>query len=314
MPLALTLWMQTCRKNGAGEDMTAWEIVKKSWSDFSDDDCSTLSAALAYFTAFSLPSVLLIVLVIAGSVLGRAAVEGQIEGRIGSTVGPQVGTLVQGMVASAARSATGGVIATALGIAGLIYAATNVFGALQTAMNRAWDVKAEASGFKSMALKRIGSFFLIVGIALLILISLAAATAATGLAGHVGITFPGWLMYLAEIFVSWVLFLLLFGVLYKVLPDAEIQWKDVWVGAMVTSALFIVGKFLIALYMSHTTTASAYGAAGALALLLLWTYYCAMIFLFGMEFTQVWARAHGRAIEPHEGAVRVPTEEPKKAA
>lgn len=285
--------------------MRWWRLTKKTWSDFSGDDCSTLAAALAYYTAFSLPSILLIVLYVAGSVFGSAAVRGEIEQRIGSFVGPGMAAMAQGMLRSAAQSASGGIIATIFGIAGLIYAATNVFAQLQTAMNRAWKVKPEDSGLKSMAVKRITSFLLIVGVAVLVFISLGTATASTGLAGAAGISFPGWLMYLVEIAVSWFVFAACFAVLFKTLPDATIGWRDVKVGAMVTATLFIAGKFLIGFYLSHSTTANAYGAAGALALLLLWAYYSSMIFLFGVEMTQVWARQEGRPIEPEKGAVQV---------
>lgn len=271
----------------------SWTITKKTWSAFSEDDCPRMAAALAYYTAFSLPSVLLIVLFVAGSVLGRAATEGRIQQQIASVAGPDVGAMVQTMIRSAARSTTGGHIATILGIAGLIYAATNVFFELQTAINRAWEVKPDDSGLKSLVLKRITSFLLIVLVAALVLVSLGAVTAATGLAGVAGISFPGWLMYLLDIAGSWLVFALLFGVIFKVLPDVSLKWQDVKLGAMVTATLFIIGKFLIGLYLSHSTQASAYGAAGALALLLLWAYYSAMIFLFGVELTQV--RFHSQA-------------------
>lgn len=295
--------------------MSFWRTIKATWSEFSADNCMMLAAALAYYTAFSLPSILLIVLFVAGSVFGHAAVQGEIQHSIASAVGPGVGTMVQGMLRSAAESTTGGAIATALGILGLLFSATSVLSALQTAMNRAWEVNRDDSSVKSMAWKRFVSFLLIVGAGLLVLISLAAVTAATGLAGAVGITFPGWLMYVLEIGVSWVVFTLIFAVLFKVLPDVRLRFKDMKAGAMLTATLFILGKFAIGLYLSHSTMANAFGAAGALALLLLWTYYSALIFLFGMEFTQVWAKDHGRSIEPQPGAVTVIQEErPPKAA
>jgi membrane protein len=294
--------------------MNWWRITKKVWSEFSDDDCPTMAAALAYYTVFSLPALLLIVLFVVGSVFGRAAAEGQIQQRIGSAVGSNVASMAQGMIRSAAQSATGGNIATVLGIAGLLYAATNVFAQLQTAMNRAWEVAPQESGLKIMALKRFTSFLLIVGVAGLVLISLGAATAATGLAGAVGISFPGWLLYLLDVGVSWFIFVLMFGVLFKVLPDAQIDWRDVRIGAIVTATLFIMGKFLIGFYLSHSTAASAFGAAGALALLLLWAYYSAMIFLFGVELTHVWTRDHGRSIEPVDGAVKMSDRLPRRVA
>jgi membrane protein len=295
--------------------MNPWTLIKRTWSEFSDDDCPMMSAALAYYTAFSLPSVLLIVLYITGSLWGRAAVENQIQQRIAAAVGPGVASMVQGMVRSASASTSGGTIATVLGIAGLVFAATSTFAQLQQALNRAWEVAPAESGLKSMALKRIGSFLLIGAVAILILISLAATTAATGFAKSAGISFPGWLMYALEMGISWAVFVLLFGAVFKILPDANLKWRDVKTGAILTATLFIIGKFLIGFYLSHSTVSSAYGAAGALALLLLWTYYSAMIFLLGAEFTQVWVRRQGRIIEPEKGAVKMtPPHRPRKAA
>jgi membrane protein len=295
--------------------MSWWPIIKRTWSEFFEDECPTKAAALAYYTAFSLPSLLLIVLYVAGSIFGHAAVQGDIKNHITSAVGPGIASMVQGMVRNAAKSTSGGTIATILGIAGLLFAATSVVVQLQTTMNRAWEVKPVDSGWKSMAMKRVRSFLLIAGVAILVMISLGTATAVTGLAGAVGISFPGWLMYVLEIGIWWFLFTLLFGVVFKMLPDAQVEWRDVKVGAMATSALFMLGRVLIGLYLSHTTETNAYGAAGALALLLLWTYYSSMIFLFGVELTQVWVRQHGRTIEPEEGAVKVTQAEiPRRVA
>lgn len=296
------------------EKMNAWEITKKTWSDFSEDGCPTMAAALAYYAVFSLPSILLVVLFIAGWLFGRAAVEGQIQTRIGSAVGPQAASLIQNMVRNSSITARGGIIALIFGIAGLVYSSTNVMAQLQTALDSAWEVRPQESGLKSMAWKRFTSFLLVVGVGLLLLISLGASAAVTGMARAAGISFPGWLMDLLEIVISWAVFLFLFGVLYKMLPDARVFWSDVKFGAMLTATFFIVGKFLIGLYLSHSGAASAYGAAGALALLLLWTYYSAMIFLFGAEWTQVWARQHGRTIEPSEGAVKASDARPGRRA
>jgi membrane protein len=149
---------------------------------------------------------------------------------------------------------------------------------------------------------------MIVGIAILVLISLSATAMLSYLSGNAGLPLPGTVMYIVEIGISWVIFAFLFGAIFKVLPDAEVSWKDVKAGGMITAALFVLGKFLIGFYLAHSGTASSFGAAGALALLLLWTYYSANIFLFGAEFTQVWAHAHGRSLPPQEGAVKVKQE------
>lgn len=294
--------------------MIAWEITKKTWSDFSEDDCTTMAAAIAYYAVFSLPSILLVVLFIAGSLFGRAAVQSEIQSRIASAIGPHAASVIQNMVRSSTLSPRGGILALIFGVAGLLYSSTNVMAQLQTALDWAWEVRPEESGLKSMAWKRFTSFLLVAGIGLLLLISLGASAAVTGLAGAAGISFPGWLMDVVEIAVSWVIFTVLFGVLYKALPDARVFWSDVKLGAMITASLFIIGKFLIGLYLSHSGAASVYGAAGGLALLLLWTYYSAAIFLFGAEWTQVWARRHGRTIEPSNGAVKAGDQAPRRRA
>lgn len=288
-------------------------VLKQTWSEFSGHDCVTMAAALAYYAVFSLPAALLIVLKVAGTVLGERAVRGQLQAQFARTVGPQVGDLVGPMIRNAASSTTGGVIAVILGIAGLWWAATNITTQLQTALNRAWSVKPKEEGVTAILKKRFLSFLLIVGVGVLVLIALGASTAATAFSGSLGV--PGGLVHIGEIVVTFVIFAFLFGAVYKVLPDAHIDWKDVRTGALVTAALFVAGKFLIGLYLGHSSAASGYGVAGSMALLLLWTYYSAMIFLLGAEFTQVWTRRQGKNIGPTGHAVRVVEEErPRRAA
>lgn len=284
--------------------MSGSDTIKQTFSEFSNDDCMTLAAALAYYTVFSLPSILLIVVYIAGAVFGQAAVRGEIQSKVSGAVGPQVASQLQTMIGSAAHS-TAGIIATVLAIAGLVFSATGTFTQLQTSLNRTWDVEPDSSGVRSFVWKRVISFLMIVGIAIVVLIGLGASTGVTALANTIGLPIPTPLAYAAEIVISWIIFTLLFGAIFKVLPDATLAWRDVKVGAAVTAVLFVIGKFLIGFYLAHSSTASAYGAAGSLALLLLWTYYSALILLLGAEFTQVWARGHHRGIEPERGAHRV---------
>jgi membrane protein len=280
------------------------DLIKKSFGEFSEDDGMTRAAAIAYYTVFSLPSLLLIVIYVAGVFFGRAAVSGQIQTQATSTFGSGVGGQLKAMIANANHTG-GGTIATILGIAGLVFAATTTFTALQDALDHMWEVEPVNSGLKSLARKRILSFLMIIGIAILVLASLGATAVLSYLSGNAGLPFPGTVAYIVEIGTSWAIFAFLFGAIFKVLPDAEVSWKDVKVGGVITAALFVAGKFLIGLYLAHSSTASSFGAAGALALLLLWTYYSAIIFLFGAEFTQVWGREHGRSIAPEPGAVKV---------
>jgi len=291
----------------------AINILKETWSEFSNHDSDTMAASLAYYTVFSLPAALLIVVKIAGSVLGERAVRGQLQAQIAATMGPQVGDQIGTMMQKAATSTTGGILAVILGIAGLLWAASNTTNQLQTGLNRAWAVKPKDEGITGMLKKRFLSFLLIAGVGILVLMALAASAAATAFSGSLGL--PGGLVQIGEIVVTFLIFAFLFGAIYKVLPDAQIDWSDVRIGALVTAGLFVAGKFLIGLYLGHTSIASGYGVAGSLALLLLWTYYSSMIFLLGAEFTQVWARQHGKQIEPEPKAVRVAEEEePRPAA
>jgi membrane protein len=287
-------------------------VLKQTWSEFSKHDCAPMAAALAYYAVFSLPAALLIVLKVAGAVLGERAGRGQLQVQFARTVGPRVGDLVGPMIERAASSTTGGVIAVILGVAGLWWAATNITTQLQAALNRAWSVKPKEEGATAMRKRRFLSFLLIVGVGVLVLIALAASTAATAFSGSLGL--PAGLVDIGQIVVTFLIFAFLFGAVYEILPDAHVDWRDVRAGAFVTAALFVAGKFLIGLYPGHSSAARGYGVVGSMALLLLWTYYSSMILLLGAEFTQVWTRRHGKSIEPTEHAVRVVEEERTRLA
>lgn len=287
-------------------------VIKQTVKDFGEDDAQTYAAAIAYYTVFSLPSLLLIVIFAAGVIFGRAAVSGEIQSKLSQTVGPQVAGTVQQAVQSA-MSSRGGLIATVLGVVGLVFSATTTFLNLQQALNRMWDVAVDRSAAAGFILKRIKCFLAIVGISVLVLISLIASAAISAATKMISLPIPGWLMYAIEVIVSLAVFTLLFAMIFKVLPDVRLEWRDVWAGSAFTSVLFIVGKSLIAIYLTHSGAASVYGAAGSLALLLLWTYYSANILLLGAEFVQVWSNYHGRQLEPQKGAVRIShTKEPSQ--
>ena len=279
-------------------------LFKKTVSEFSDDDCMTLAAALAYYTVFSLPSILMIVIFIASSVLGQGTQGATTQG-IGQTVGPGVGGQVSEMVQHAQQQTSGGTIAAIFAVIGLAFSATSALVQLQTSLNRAWDVKTDpnASGWKTFLWKRIYSFGLFVAVGVLLIVFLALSALAQKFGNLLPI--PGFLIVLAEALISLGVITFLFAAIFEVLPDVEITWDDVWVGAFVTAILFVIGKYLVGLYLSHSGVASGYGAAGSLAVLLLWTYYSAITFLLGAEFTQVWVRRKGREIQPSKGAVRI---------
>jgi membrane protein len=281
---------------------TAKEFLQHVFRDFSDDECASMAAALAYATLFSLPSLLLIVIFIAGLVLGPQAASGQIQARLSSAMGPQAAAQIQTMVSSVAQNRTGGLFATALGIIGLIISATGVLLQLQQCLNKAWKVKVVGSGVRNFALKRLRSGLLLVGAGFLAMVSVAASSAISALAKM--LPYAG-AAHMAETAMSLAMFAVIFAAILKVLPDVQLLWSDVWVGGVFIAVLFVVGKFLIAIYLAHAGKASAYGAAGSLALILMWTYYSALILLLGVELTQVWVRRDGRDIPPRQGAVRL---------
>jgi membrane protein len=281
----------------------AFQVLKRTVQDFGDDDAQTYAAAIAYYTVFSLPSLLPIILFAAGLTFGGAAVSGKIQSSLSRSAGPEVAGLLQRAVETA-TSSRGGVIATVLGAAGLMFSATTTFVNLQQALNRMWDVTVERSAAKGFAMKRLKCFLVIVGISVLILMSLIASTVISAAIKMVSLPIPNSLVYGIDVITSLILFTALFAILFKVLPDVQVEWRDVWAGAAFTSILFIVGKFLIAMYLTHSGAGNVYGAAGSLALLLLWTYYSANILLLGAEFVQAWSNHHGRQLRPVKGAVR----------
>jgi membrane protein len=277
-------------------------FIQQVFRDFSEDECPSMAAALAYGAIFSLPSLLLIVIYIAGLVLGPHAASGEIESRLSGEMGPQAAAQIQTMVDNLAQNHAAGLLATALGFAGLLLSATSVLLQLQQCLNKAWKVKVIGSGIRNFAMRRIRSTLLLAGAGVLALVSVGASSMISALAKM--LTFPG-VAEACEMVASFALFALVFAAILKVLPDVDLRWDDVWLGGVFIAALFAVGKYLIAIYLAHAGKASIYGAAGSLALILLWTYYSALIFLLGVEFTQVWVRHQGREVPPKQGAVRL---------
>jgi membrane protein len=289
---------------------TLFELLRDSWNEFSTDKAPRLAAALAYYTAFSIAPVIVVVVAVAGLVWNREAVQGQLDNQIRGLVGTDAATAIQEMVASANRP-DAGIVATIIGVATLVLGAAGVFGQLQDALNTVWGVQpTSASGIRGifyMLRSRFISFTMVLGIGFLLLVSLVISTILGALNGWIVSRLPlsETLLQLINFGISFVVITLLFAVIYKVLPDAKIRWKDVWVGAAVTSLLFSIGKFLIGLYLGSSSIASSYGAAGSFVVLLVWIYYSAFIFLLGAEFTQVYARKFGSEIVPSSNAMFV---------
>jgi membrane protein len=286
-------------------------LLKASANDFMEDDCSTQSAALAYYTIFSLPPLLMLLLMILGALVDPQAIRGQLETQIGSLMGPTAAEQIRTILAQLHGPGSGSVLATVLGIVGLLLGAGGAFGQLQAALNRAWGVKPDPhqGGLRGFVGKRLFSFGMILSVAFLLLVSLVVSTLLSAFGGTLGRMLPDGLsapvLEIVNNVFSLVVITLLFAAIFRVLPDAKVSWRDVWVGAAVTAVLFVVGKFLIGFYIGRSNPGQAFGAAGSLAVLFAWVYYSAMIVLFGAEFTQAWVERNGGSIAPERGAVRV---------
>jgi membrane protein len=293
---------------------TKRNILATTVSEFSDDDCSSMAAALAYYTAFSLPPLLLIVITVSGWIWDADAVKGELRGQIAGAVGDGGWEQIDKMMEASAKHDRS-IVATLVAVAALLFGATGVVVQLQTALNRAWEVETDPRQgvIKTFATKRILSFAMILGIAFLLLVSLVLTAAlnalSNGIIGFLPDNLGQWFLRAVHTAVSFLVILLLFAAMFKWLPDVRIRWRDVWVGAAVTALLFTLGKFLLGYYFSRQAGESqddgAYGPATSFALILLWVYYSGLIFFLGAEFTQVLARRRGTHLEPSRGAVRV---------
>ncbi len=284
-----------------------WPLLKETYSEWSADKASRLAAALAYYTIFSIAPLLVITIAIVGLFFGQEAARGGIDQQIRGLVGDQGASAIQEMIANAGKQSSG-ILATVFGVIALLFGATGVFSELHGALNTIWEVEEKPrSGVVSYVRDRFLSLTMVLGIGFLLLVSLALSAALASMGSFFHTILPGTqaLAHGVNFIVSIGIVTLLFAMMYKFLPDVKIAWRDVWIGAALTAFLFAIGKFLIGFYLGTSSMASAYGAAGALVLVLVWVYYSAQIFFLGAEFTQVYARRYGSRIEPAEDAVRV---------
>lgn len=273
----------------------AWALIKETVSEWSDDHASTRAASLAYYTVFSVAPMIIIAIAIAGALFGEDAARGEIHRQIQGLVGDAGAQVVENMVDSAARPGRG-VRATIIGVAVLIFAATGAFAELQAALNAFWKAKPRRiHGVLAYLRTRFISFAMVLCIGFLLLVSLVVSAVLAAIGNWVSTYTHSWTSMLQVInqVIAFGAITLLFAMIYKVLPDRKVAWGDVWLGAAVTSVLFNLGKYAIALYLTKGSIASSYGAAGSFAALLVWVYYSAMILFLGAEFTQVYARRHG---------------------
>ncbi len=279
--------------------MNIWKLAKNTFSGFSDDQCLSQGAAIAYYTIFSLAPVLIIVIAVAGLVFGQEAARGAIVQQLAGLMGQDSAQAIQTMI-NGANNRDSGILATAIGVGTLIITASGVFSQMQTALNQIWKAKPNKSAVSRLVRARIASLGLVVALGFLLIVSLVISAALAAFAKFLNGIFPGFqiLMMGVNFLISLALISLLFGAIYKVLPDKPVAWRDVMVGAVATGVLFTIGKMLIGFYIGRSHVASTYGGASAFVIILLWIYYSAQIFLLGAEFTRTYAETHGS----HSGA------------
>ena len=297
-----------------------WKSLKDAASGFSDDKVTKLSASLAYYTGFSLAPLLILLTSVSTLVFGAEAVQGTLDDQISGFIGGDAAKQIQEMMRSAALK-DGGVIATIIGAVTLVIGATTVFGELQDSMNSIWGLKPRPNvGLMKTIQTRVLSFGVIASLGFILLVSLAATSVIEGLMGRLQRNFPDVtviLLYVVNLVVTLSVVTALISIVFKVLPDAKIQWRHVIPGAIATSLLFMLGKFAISLYISKSDMGSAYGAAGSLAVIFVWIYYSSIILYFGAEFTKAYALNKGAKIVPDKYAEwntepTVPGAEPKE--
>ncbi|MCR5888441.1 YihY/virulence factor BrkB family protein [Hymenobacter sp. J193] len=287
-------------------------ILKTTASEFMVNNSFRHAAALSYYTVFSLPPLLLIVITIASSIYGAEAVTGQVYGQLRGFLGADSAKFLQDSIAEFTKQQKGG-LATVIGIGTLIFAATTFFVTLQESINDIWNLRVKPrNGIWQFVRDRLLSFGLILSVALLLLISFVVSAVLSAFTGKLQQWFPEVgvvVIKLVDFFLSLGVTSLLFALIYRFLPDAVIRWRDVGIGAVITASLFVLGKFLIAFYIAQADPGSAFGAAGSAIVLLLWVNYSALIIFFGAEFTQEFADAFGQKVQPKAHAVRIETRE-----
>jgi membrane protein len=289
---------------------TALEVLKQTFSDWSEDKAPRLGAALAYYTVFSIAPLIVIVIAVAGIWFGHDAAQKQIMTQVGGLVGEQ-GAEGIGAMLEAANKPREGIIASVLAIITLIFGATGVFVQLQDALNTIWEVKPKPGrGIMGFIRQRLLSLAMVFGIGFLLLVSLVMSAGLAAAGKWLEGSMPGGeeVWHVVNFIVSFLVVALMFTLMFKYLPDVKVAWRDVWLGGAITALLFTIGKFALGMYLGKSSVASAYGAAGSLVIVLLWVYYSAQILFFGAEFTQVYANKFGKRLEPAENAMWAPSQ------
>lgn len=284
-----------------------WQILKDAAAGFSKHHVLKLSASLAYYTIFGIGPMMLVIIFFANLFWGREAINGTIYHQLSGLVGKQAALQIQEIIKSA--SVSGSNFAAIFGFVMLVVAATSVFIEMQSSLNLIWNLKVKKGrGWLLMLKNRLLSFSITASLGFLLLVSLFISSLLDGLMGKLQEIFPNIgfvLIYTSNILLTLLVVAMLFAIIYKVLPDAIIGWKDVAAGALFTAVLFMIGKFGITIYIGHSSMGSSYGSAGSLVILLIWIYYSSIILYFGAEFTKAYALKYGSVIRPDEYAITI---------
>ena len=279
-----------------------FRLLKITWQEWQRDKASRLAAALAYYTAFSLAPVLVIVIAIASLAFGQRTVQGEVLAQIQDWLGPDGAAVIRVMI-QGAQIPGSGVRATLGSLVLLFVGATGLFTNLKDALNTVWRIQPKPDrGWQGFVRDRILAFFMVLGIGLILILILALSTGLTAIGDNTWLSNWVYVGRILDAVLSFSIVTLIFALVYKILPDVNIQWSDVWIGATLTSLLFGLGKYFISLYLSKTSLSSTYGAAGSLAVILLWVNYSAQIFFLGAELTKVYANRYGSRIRPSRRA------------
>ena len=283
-----------------------WKVLKNSFKGFSNDRITKMSSSLSYYTLFSMAPLLIIIISLSGIFLGQDAAQGKIYDQLSNFIGSNAASQLQTMIQNASLSGKSK-LAAIIGIATLIVGATTVFAQIQDTINYIWGIKPKPKkSWLNFLKNRFLSFSVIIGLAFLLLVSLTLSTLIDGFSEALKAHFPQItvvFLYIINTLITLIVTALIFGAIFKVLPDAKIRWKDVLTGAITTAVLFMLAKFGISFYISKSNVGTTYGAAGSLVILLLWVYFSAMILYFGAEFTKAYAVEFGAEIRPDDYAV-----------
>jgi membrane protein len=275
-----------------------WGLLRESVSRWVDDFAPSMGAALSYYTIFSIAPLLLIAIAIAGMVFGKEAAQHEITGQLQGLLGASAAKAIEEMIKNAAKPKAG-TIATIVGVVTLIFGASGVFTQLKDALNTIWNVpEKKSSGILGMIKDKFLSISMVFGVGFLLLVSLVLDAALSAMGKFAQNLLPGGegVWQALQLGVSFLVVLVLFALIFRYLPDTKVEWRDVWLGAIATAGLFVIGKFALSLYLGKAAVGSSYGAAGSLIVLLVWIYWSAQILFFGAEFTQVYAKTHGSRI------------------